>query len=156
MDACLMANVEVAYELRKSVNYLVASEELVPGHSWPYTDIFGALRAKPTMGGAEFAKLIVDRYVTFYTANPPAGGDVTKIALDLSRIDEVVSAINQLAETLRVDMSKVGEALWQAQRGTGCGKDGMTTPAQQIRLPPLGHRVTREGAGGLRGEPASS
>lgn len=117
-DACLMANLEVAYELRKSVNYLVASEELVPGHSWPYTDIFGALRAKPTMGGAEFAKLIVDRYVAFYTANPPAAGDVTKIALDLSRIDEVVSAINQLAETLRANMSKVGEALWQAQRGT--------------------------------------
>ena len=36
MDACLMANLEVAYEVRNSVRYLVASEELVPGHSWPY------------------------------------------------------------------------------------------------------------------------
>lgn len=118
MDACLMANLEVAYEVRKAVRYLVASEELVPGHSWPYKEIFGALRANPDQGGAELAKLVVDRYVSFYKANPPAAGDVTKVALDLGRIDDLVSATNQLAEALRVDMSKVGDALWQAQRGT--------------------------------------
>jgi hypothetical protein len=118
MDACLMANLEVAYEVRKTVRYLVASEELVPGHSWPYQEIFGALRANPTMAGAEFAKLVVDRYVSFYVANPPAAGDVTKVALDLNQIDDVAGAVNRLAEALRVDMSKVGDVLWDAQRMT--------------------------------------
>ena len=86
MDACLMANLEVAYEVRKDVRYLVASQELVPGHSWPYQTIFGALRANPDLGGAQFAKLVVEQYVGFYSANPPAAGDVTKVALDLGRI----------------------------------------------------------------------
>jgi hypothetical protein len=115
MDACLMANLEVAYEVRKAVRYLVASEELVPGHSWPYQQIFGALRANPDQGGAEFAQLIVNRYVSFYTANPPAAGDVTKVAIDLGRIEGLVHATDRLADALRVDMRKVGDLLWQAQ-----------------------------------------
>lgn len=117
MDACLMANLEVAYEVRTAVRYLVASEELVPAHSWPYKEVFGSLRASPTMTGAELAKLVVDRYIAYYTANPPSGGDVTKVALDLGRIDEVVKTVNQLAGALRADMSTVADALWDAQVG---------------------------------------
>lgn len=118
MDACLMANLEVAYEVRRAVRYLVASEELVPGHSWPYKEIFGALRDNPKQTGGELAKLVVDRYVNFYTKDPPAAGDVTKVALDLGRIDDVVKTVNQLAEALRADMSTVADALWDAQVGT--------------------------------------
>jgi hypothetical protein len=118
MDACLMANLEVAYELRKLVRYLVASEELVPGHSWPYEKIFGALRENPGLGGAEFAKLVVDQYVSFYTANPPAAGDVTKVALDLSLVGDLADATNQLAAALRGDVTKLGTALWKAQFAT--------------------------------------
>jgi hypothetical protein len=115
MDACLMANLEVAYEVRSAVRHLVASAELVPGHSWPYEDIFSSLRANPDSGGADLAKLVVDRYISFYQANPPAAGDVTKVALDLARIEEVVATTDRLAEVLRADMSKVGNALWDVQ-----------------------------------------
>ncbi len=117
MDACLMANLEVAYELRKTVRYLVASEELVPAHSWPYKEILGALQGNPTMTGADLVTLVVDRYIAYYTANPPSGGDVTKVALDLGRIDEVVRTVNQLAVALRADMSTIADALWDAQVG---------------------------------------
>ncbi len=60
MDACLMANLEVAYELRNTVRYLVASEELVPGHSWPYRAIYGALRSSPELGGDDLARVAVE------------------------------------------------------------------------------------------------
>src|SRR5262249_8454450 len=53
MDACLMASLEVAYEIRESVRYLAASPEMVPGHSWPYGRIFGALRAAADQHGAD-------------------------------------------------------------------------------------------------------
>jgi hypothetical protein len=118
MDACLMANLEVAYEVRKTVRYLVASEELVPAHSWPYKEIFGALQKTPSMEGAELAKLVVDRYASFYMNHPPSGGDVTKVALDLGRVHMLVEAVDQLAAALRADMRQVGDALWQAQVGT--------------------------------------
>lgn len=118
MDACLMANLEVAYEIRKAVRYLVASEELVPGHSWPYPQIFGALRANPEQGGADFARLVVNEYTRFYDAKPPAAGDITKVALDLGRIEGLVHATDRLAEALRADMSKASAVLWQVQRST--------------------------------------
>jgi Clostripain family len=118
MDACLMANLEVAYEVRKVVRYLVASEELVPGHSWPYAEIFGGLRANPDQSGVEFASFVVDRYVSFYTAHPPAAGDVTKVALDLSRIEDLALATDSLARALNHDMDKAAAAMWQVQRST--------------------------------------
>jgi hypothetical protein len=118
MDACLMANLEVAYEVRKVVRYLVASEELVPGHSWPYREIFGELGTNPDQSGADFASFVVDRYVSFYTANPPTAGDVTKVALDLSRIEDLAFAADGLARALNHDMNKAADVLWQVQRGT--------------------------------------
>lgn len=118
MDACLMANLEVAYEVRKAVRYLVASEELVPGHSWPYQQIYEALRSTPEQGGAEFAQRIVDRYVHFYTAKPPAGGDVTKVALDLNNITAVAHGLDALATALLPTIDTQADALWKAQTHT--------------------------------------
>ena len=39
MDACLMSNLEVAYEVEKHAKVVVGSEELEPGDGWPYTKI---------------------------------------------------------------------------------------------------------------------
>jgi hypothetical protein len=116
MDACLMGNIEVAYELRHAVRHLAASEELVPGHSWPYGEIFSALNPAPDMTGADLARLVVERYVAYYTAKPPAAGDVTKVALDLSRIEELARAAGALAEALRAGMATQAGVLWAAQQ----------------------------------------
>ena len=74
MDACLMASLEVAYQVRHSARFYVASEELVPGHSWPYDLIFGELAAHPEWTGAELSRAIVRHYTDFYRANPPRAG----------------------------------------------------------------------------------
>jgi hypothetical protein len=118
MDACLMANVEVAYAVRESVGFMVASEELVPGHSWPYQDIFQNLQAQPEQSGADLATSIVNRYVSYYTANPPPAGDVTKAAFDLSKIDDLVSPINQVADEVISSPDTYGEILWSVQQAT--------------------------------------
>jgi hypothetical protein len=132
MDACLMASLEVAYELRKSVSYLAASQELVPGHSWPYDTILAALRAHPEMGGADLARLVVDHYVRFYTAHPPGAGDVTKVALDLGRIADLSREIGRLSDALRTDMSTQADLLWQVQRATQQKetRNGQRTPSK--------------------------
>jgi hypothetical protein len=129
MDACLMANVEVAYELRHAVRYLVASEELVPGHSWPYGAIFGDLCACPAQNGADLARRAVERYGEYYAANPPANGDVTKVAVDLGRIGETARAIDALAMALcrpaeapgtsfGTPSGALADILWAAQYAT--------------------------------------
>jgi hypothetical protein len=110
-----MANLEVAYELRKHVGCMVASEELVPGHSWPYQGIFGTLSANPHQAAADLAKLVVGQYVSYYTAHPPGAGDVTQVALDLSGITRLAEALDTLAAALLAKMDTQADALWKAQ-----------------------------------------
>jgi len=120
MDACLMASIEVAYQLRNSVAYMVASEELVPGHSWPYDLIFRQLHDQPDLPSRDVADLIVGEYVDYYRNRPPkvGGGDITKIALDLSKIDGLVAAMRDLAQALVSGMSEAITCLEQAQIDT--------------------------------------
>jgi len=118
MDACVMATLEVAYQVRRHVRYLIASEEMVPVRSWPYDTILGALRDAPETSARELAELVVQHYVDYYTAHPPPpnSGDVTKVALDLDRVGELVQATDGLAGALLEDIGKQADYLWAAQR----------------------------------------
>jgi hypothetical protein len=120
MDACVMATLEIAYQVRHHVRYFVASEELVPGHSWPYDVILGALCDAPETSARDLASLIVQHYVDYYTANPPSlnGGDVTKVALDLTRVGELAQAAGELGQALLTDIDGQATHLWAAQRET--------------------------------------
>jgi hypothetical protein len=120
MDACVMATLEVAYQVRQHVRYLVASEELVPGRSWPYDTILGKLHSAPAKDPHDLSALIVQQYVEYYTQNqPPLNyGDVTKVALDLSRINELVQPVNELSKALLADMEHQAQHLWKTQRET--------------------------------------
>ena len=120
MDACLMASLEVAYQLRDSVRYIAASEELVPGTSWPYGPIMAKLQADADMDGAALSKLIVEEFYAFYKANrPPANsGDVTQVALDLSQVEAIAKAIDTLAGALLDHAKAERQNLWTAQKKT--------------------------------------
>jgi len=113
-----MASLEVAYQIKSSVRAFVASSELVPGHSWPYAAIYGALRKDPEMSGTALARFAVEKYVEFYTASPPAAGDVTKVALDLGKVDAIGAAARILADALTQDMAKHTAVIWKVQRDT--------------------------------------
>ena len=120
VDACVMATLEVACQVREHVCYLVASEELVPGRSWPYDTILGALRAAPATSARDLAALVVQHYVDYYTANPPPlnYGDVTKVALDLVQIAPLVQAAGGLGQALLDTIDSQADHLWAAQRET--------------------------------------
>ncbi len=118
LDACLMASAEVAYEIRRSVRCLAASEELVPGHSWPYAVIYGGLRDRPEQTAADLSSHVVRAYTDFYTERPPAAGDVTKVALDLTGAEALATAVRELALALRADLAAGAGDLWRAQRET--------------------------------------
>ncbi len=97
-DACLMANIEVAYELSSVANYMVASEEVEPGDGWPYNTVLGALATTPTMGPIDLGKVIVDKYKEFYEAS---GDYKNTMALhDLSRIGALSAKVNVIADIL--------------------------------------------------------
>ena len=77
MDACLMNQIEVAYQLRKQSAFIVGSELTEPLDGWPYDRILAKLAKKPTMNTSELATIIVDDYIASYKTD---GGPVTQSA----------------------------------------------------------------------------
>ncbi len=107
LDACLMGMVEVAAELKGVADILIASEETIPGYGFPYTQIMRQVKNHADdITPIEFATFIVDQYYTVYTNGTNVEGsgeiytDITLSAIDLSRIDTVVTEINNLGSDL--------------------------------------------------------
>lgn len=109
--ACLMGQVETAYELKGQADILIASEEviLVGAFGWDYNSFLGALTTTPTMTAQQLAQNIVSTFKTDaengfraqqeslgYTTNP-----ATHIAaIDLTKMDALKTAIDSFADTL--------------------------------------------------------
>jgi hypothetical protein len=115
MDACLMSNLEVAYQAWPYVRYITASEESEPNDGWPYNDILGRLVANPAMPTAELATHIVADYIQFYESTGYTG-DVTQAALSLEKIDQLATALDGLAEALIQLLPGAAVQIWNAQR----------------------------------------
>ena len=115
MDACLMAMLEIAWQLRDHVGVLVASEEIEPVTGWPYAAILRALVARPSMGPAELATTIVRCYSASYGWPGPG---VTLSAIDPSRLGELVDAVDCLAGVLLTALPRIDPSLSDARRRT--------------------------------------
>lgn len=105
-DACLMGTIEVAYELADVADFLVASEETEPGTGMPYAEYLGPLVKNPALSPREFTKRMVGTYVYSYAKGGSAtnpviqGSPVTKSAVDLNRVGDLVKAVDKLGRAL--------------------------------------------------------
>jgi hypothetical protein len=115
MDACLMSCLEVAYQARPYVRYLVASEESEPGDGWPYDAILRKLVGRPKLPTSELAKHIVNTYIQSYV-DRDYQGRITQSALDLSKLDTLTLPMDGLADALIARMPQVQGKIWEAQR----------------------------------------
>lgn len=115
MDACLMSNIEVAWQLRDHVRYIVASEENEPAEGWPYDRILGRITADPGMDSPEFAQHIVSDYVAWYQERGH-DGDITQAAIDLAQIDQLTAPLDEFAGMLTAGMEDLYSDIWRAQR----------------------------------------
>jgi len=122
MDACLMSNLEVIYQLRERVRYFVASEIKAPPEGWPYDAILGRLVANPDISSADFARHIVTDYVKWYVDDDFSDYDVTQAAYDVSQVQNLVNPIDALAGELILGLSEDFEGerqtIWDAQGKT--------------------------------------
>ena len=98
MDACSMAMIEVAYQIKDYADILVTSEELEPGDGWPYDTILAQLAANPTMSPTQLAIDIVDKYIFSYPFK-----EVTQSAIDLSYMDDLAGQLSSMADSIRSD-----------------------------------------------------
>lgn len=122
MDACLMAMIEIAYQVKDSTDYIVASQQTEPGSGWPYADVLSSVVGMPTMSTANFAAAIVQAYSNYYSTGPGADSSYTLSAIDVSKIGNATTAFNNLliaiAQSQAVDQSKTNAAIKQARTNT--------------------------------------
>lgn len=116
-DACLMSNLEVAYEVRPFVRHMVASEENEPNQGWPYDLILGELTTNPGMEPPELASAIVRHYDEWYAALGHSG-PITQAALDLDRLDSLTVPLDAWAEVATRELPALAGSVWKAQRAS--------------------------------------
>lgn len=90
-DACLMANLEVAATLQNETRYLIASEELEPGHGWNYRYVVPNFVRKPIY---DYAVGLVDDYVQNSSHPYPSDGKTLSV-LDLDQVPGLLAYLDQ-------------------------------------------------------------
>ena len=97
-DACNMASIEVAYELKDVTNYISASQRTEPGSGNDYKAISMHLTGNPMISAEQVGRIIIDSYTDYYMAD----GDfsVTKSLVKTEKLDALADSISSLSTAL--------------------------------------------------------
>ncbi|GAP63557.1 hypothetical protein ARMA_1980 [Ardenticatena maritima] len=98
-DACLMAMLEVQYQVREQARLVVASQALEPAYGWPYNRLVQAL---PGATPEQVARALVRDYVETYNLGVYSRfqHEITQSAVATARLPALVNAWNALAQAL--------------------------------------------------------
>lgn len=129
-DACLMAMVETAYEMKDLAPVLVASEELEPGQGWNYTTLGKALTSSPTVNGQQLAGMIVSSYRDNYGDND----STTLSALDLKQVSSLASELSRLSDMILQKQTEFFPLVSAARATRGAYND----PANPVSIDLIG------------------
>lgn len=120
-DACLMAQLEVFSALYPFANYMVASEEVIPGYGWSYAAWLEQLTRNPAMDGSGLSQSIISTYVVndVLLSGGRASSDeiaqeestTTLSAIQSARVPDVIGAMNQFISAVSsIDQTLVAQA----------------------------------------------
>lgn len=115
-DACLNGSFEVANVVKDNATYLIGSEELEPGHGWPYEQLITNFVKKDVV---EFGKSLIDDYIK--SENHPYQSDGKTLSfVDLRAFDNLRTSVDSIASLLNesLDNSLIKESLIYASTNT--------------------------------------
>ena len=98
-DCCLMATLDVAAAFDGYADYLIASEETIPGSGWDYSEIIKTLVNNPQYSPAQFAAAVCNGYYEKYHRENKEGSLTISIT-DLNKVEPLVQAYEQLGKDL--------------------------------------------------------
>jgi hypothetical protein len=104
-DMCLMGQYDVMLDTNPYADYMVASEESVPGYSYDYTTVIGGLTSKPEMNPRDLAAMEVEKFREFYQDKEYA---TTMSAYDLSKFPQLKQAFDAFAQALTAHVNNGG------------------------------------------------
>lgn len=95
-DACLMANLETAYAIKESANWMIASEEVVAGKGTAMRYWLQQLYYTPEWGGERLGRWICEMNMYKYTEQESEQEQnvITWSVIDLSKIDRAAKAFD--------------------------------------------------------------
>lgn len=98
-DACLLASLEMAYTLSSCADYLVASEETIPGDGYQYAYLLTPF-VTGILDPLSFAQQMVSSYKQEYAGTL----DFTLSATDLNAVQSLVNNCNAIAQFLTMQL----------------------------------------------------
>ena len=125
-DMCLMGQLEVFETLAPYARYGLGSEENEPGAGWFYVWL-EQLVDNPAMNGDEVSRHVVDYYIHFFEEIWPYDAIYGLGAVDLSKIGNVITALDQLTETIKANPQASLSAVADARNNT-IGYGGFDDP----------------------------
>jgi len=113
-DACLMAMVEIANEVKDSVSVFAGSEETEPGAGWPYDTFLARWNSLSNPTPQNVAKALSEEYAKSYQGGSSA---VTFSAFDLDYLPALNQAIRNFSSSLsQLSASAAKQVLQVASR----------------------------------------
>ena len=101
VDACMMANIETANALKDHANYLVSSEELIPGPGTAYYEWLSYLYNNPSNTGLDLGKKICDTMYAKYNDSSNYNDSLLAFSvIDLSKVNDLVKAFDDFYKDL--------------------------------------------------------
>lgn len=98
-DACLMASLETANTLKPYADYLLASQELEPGHGWDYTVLLKTLAAAPKIPITDLLKATALGFEQ-QAKSQETQSDITLALLSLKHLDPLNTQVASLFSSL--------------------------------------------------------
>jgi len=109
-DSCLMAMGEVVGQMKDGISNFIGSEEVEPAPGWPYDRLLTAWNAGPEKTPADIAKILTKVYVDSYNGS----GQLTLSGLNMSKYDELASAVREFAAAIKSQPSSARKKIFQA------------------------------------------
>lgn len=105
-DACLMGMIEVAHQMKDSVQYFIGSEDLEPGDGWPYEQVLARWNSLSPATAEDIAKFLPEVYVASYKNE-----STTLSSYDLRHIDSLTTSLANLRAVMTNQNSSTKAAL---------------------------------------------
>lgn len=102
-QACLMGNIEMAWNIRKYSKYILTSEEVFPAEHWLFSDIVEIIGNKK-IDGESIGKALINSANKFM---PDKNRDFDFSLIDLSKLDYLYNSIDSLSTAIISDINNI-------------------------------------------------
>ena len=106
MDACLMASYEVAHAVNGLTDYLLASEELEPGHGWDYRSL-SILSTQAEVEPLELGMTIADGFES-QAKEWGTASNITLSLLDMAHFDDFTDVFRDILDDAKDEIDLIG------------------------------------------------